>query len=118
MSPKALSLTIGLIIAVALSGCQGFIFRMDIPQGNYLTQKEVDKLRINMTKEQVTFVLGTSILPDTFSDDTWYYVYKMRRGMTDNHASKNLILSFENDRLVKMSGDFEQSEEFTTPLSE
>lgn len=42
-----------------LTACQGFIFRMDIPQGNYLTKKEVEKLRINMTKEQVSYVLGT-----------------------------------------------------------
>lgn len=101
-----------------LSGCQGFIFRMDIPQGNYLTQKEVDKLRINMTKEQVAFVLGNSILPDMFADDTWYYIYKMKRGMTGQHVKKALIIKFEEDRIVAIEGDFETSEDFNTPLSE
>ena len=107
-----------IISALLLSACQGFIYRMDIPQGNFLTQKEVEKLRIDMTKEQVAYVLGNSILPDTFNDDTWYYVYKMKQGMTGDSFSRSLVLSFKDGRLAEVSGDFKTGEEFDTPLTE
>ena len=46
------------LTALTLSGCS-LVYRIDIPQGNYVEQKQVDKLRQGMTREQVEFVLGS-----------------------------------------------------------
>ena len=42
------------LTALTLSGCS-LVYRIDIPQGNYVEQKQVDKLRQGMTREQVEF---------------------------------------------------------------
>ncbi|MEN9531784.1 MAG: hypothetical protein RIQ83_1008, partial [Pseudomonadota bacterium] len=39
------------LTALTLSGCS-LVYRIDIPQGNYVEQKQVDKLRQGMTREQ------------------------------------------------------------------
>ena len=74
-----------LIVVLSLTflstACSNWIYRIDIPQGNFLDEQDVKKLRIGMTKEQVEFVLGRPILKDAFDKDTWYYYYEMKRGM-------------------------------------
>lgn len=106
------------ILTVSLSGCANWIFRIDVAQGNYLIQQDIEKLRIGMTKEQVEFVLGKPVVRDSFADNVYYYVYTMKRGMKTNgdDYKSNLFLHFENDKLAKLSGDFEEPEDFNTPL--
>lgn len=110
-----------LIIAVLLSSvsaCADWIYRIDIPQGNFLDKKDVDKLRIGMSKEQVTYVLGNPVLQDSFDHDTWYYVYEMKRGMKKRGEDfrKELIIEFVDEKVAVVRGDFELSEDFNTPL--
>lgn len=107
-----------LILTITLSGCANWIFRIDIAQGNYLIQQDIEKLRIGMTKEQVEFVLGKPVVRDSFADDVYYYIYSMKRGMSTNGKDfrADLFLHFENDKLTKLTGDFEEPEEFNTPL--
>lgn len=107
-----------LIATLFTTACSDWIFRIDVPQGNFLDQKDVDKLRIEMSKEQVEFVLGNPVVEDSFTSNTWYYVYDMKRGMSKRGEDihKELILRFVDDKLSSMTGDFEQSEEFVIPL--
>ena len=107
-----------LTIVFSTTSCKNWIYRIDIPQGNYLDDRDVQKLRINMTKEQVIYVLGHPVVEDSFDFDTWYYVYEMKRGMSKRGEDfrKELIIRFEGDKLVEVVGDFELSEEFDTPL--
>lgn len=106
------------LLASSLSACSNFIFRIDVPQGNFLENREVDRLRIGMTKEQVIYVLGKPVVRDSFNHDTFYYVYEMKRGMRKNGDDfrKELIIHFEENKIVDVKGDFELSEEFNTPL--
>jgi outer membrane protein assembly factor BamE len=108
---------LAVVIALSLSACSSWVYRIDIPQGNYLEQKDIDKLQISMTKEQVKFVLGSPVLVDSFNDDTWHYVYKLKSGRSEKlNKQKNFMVKFENNLLVTASGDFELSENFHTPM--
>jgi outer membrane protein assembly factor BamE len=82
-----------------------------------LDQKDVDKLRIDMTKEQVVYVLGKPVLEDAFDHDTWYYLYQMKRGMKQRGEDfrKDLTIKFVDDKVTEVSGDFEVSEDFNIP---
>lgn len=115
---KSTRIIVLLVATLLTSACSDWIFRIDVPQGNFLDQKDVNKLRIEMTKEQVEFVLGNPVVQDSFSSNTWYYVYDMKRGMRKRgeDVRKELRLNFENGKLISMEGDFEQSEDFNTPL--
>lgn len=71
-----------------------------------------------MTKEQAEYVLGRPVLRDSFADDTWYYVYHFKSGRDASVIHKELVLYFENNQLVKVTGDYELSSEFNTPLEQ
>lgn len=103
-----------------LSACADWIYRIDVPQGNFLDEKDVKKLRIAMSKEQVVYVLGKPVVEDSFDHDTWYYLYQMKRGMAKRGKDfrKELIISFVDEKVSEVTGDFELSEDFNTPLDE
>ncbi|WP_448569182.1 outer membrane protein assembly factor BamE [Thalassotalea ganghwensis] len=109
-----------LIIAalfITLSGCSSWVYRIDIPQGNYLEQKDIDKLQIEMTKDQVKFVLGSPVVIDTFDNDVWHYVYRFKSGRsTEFDINKKFIVRFEGDKLVEAKGDFTLPESFYVPM--
>src|SRR6185437_14793889 len=52
------------------------VYRIDINQGNYLSQDTVDKLKVGMTQAQVRQVLGTPLVTSPFRTDRWDYVYE------------------------------------------
>lgn len=105
-------------IALSLSACSSWVYRIDIPQGNFLEQKSIDKIQVAMTKEQVKFILGSPVMIDTFDKDTWNYVYRFKSGRSEElNMQKSFIINFEYDRLVSASGDFELSENFNTPFN-
>jgi len=106
-----------IIFVLSISACSSWVFRMDIPQGNYLEQKDIDKLQIGMTKEQVKFVLGSPVVLDSFNKDSWHYVYRFKSGKSEKFdAKKKFIVKFEDNKLVTAEGDFELSENFNTPM--
>lgn len=115
---QTLVLLVLMVSISSLSGCSNWIYRIDIPQGNYLDKRDVEKLRVQMTKEQVEFVLGKPVINDLFNQDTWYYVYDIKRGMKGfgEDLRKELVLRFEDNKLISVDGDFEVSEDFGIPL--
>jgi len=105
-------------IALSLSACSSWVYRIDIPQGNYLEQKSIDKIQIGMTKEQVKFILGSPVMIDTFDQDTWNYVYRFKSGRSEDlNMQKNFTILFEENKLVSAEGDFELSENFHVPFN-
>ncbi len=121
-------LTRALFLCMAIGLLSGCVYRIDIPQGNYLEQKDIDKLQIGMSKEQVKFVLGNPVLIDAFDENTWNYLYNFTSGkaqggrifVTEDSKkatiSKKITLSFEQDKLIKAEGDFELKENFYVPI--
>jgi outer membrane protein assembly factor BamE len=79
-------------------------YRMDIQQGNYISQDMISQLKIGMTKEQVRYVLGTPLVADIFHADRWDYVYYKdpRRG---SREGRKIAVVFENGKLARVMGD-------------
>ena len=60
------------LLALLLAACGPLApYRIDIQQGNYVTQEMVSQLRSGMTKEQVRYLLGTPLMTDIFHADRW-----------------------------------------------
>lgn len=79
-------------------------YRIDIQQGNFLSQEMVSKLKKGMTREQVRFVLGTPLVSDIFHANRWDYVfYREVRGAPPQR--QQLTVFFENDRLERVAGE-------------
>jgi outer membrane protein assembly factor BamE len=92
-----------LLPIVAISGA--CVHRMEIQQGNYVSQEAASKLRLGMTKDQVRFVLGTPLLADIFHADRWDYVYFRRRENSRETEERRFALFFRDGTLVGIEGD-------------
>lgn len=86
----------------AITGCN-LVYKQNIQQGNAIEQEDLDKLRLGMTKNQVSFLLGTPAVRDPFHRDRWDYVSTFsRRG--DEAVMRKVTLYFENGTLSEMIG--------------
>ena len=106
---------LSIILVFILSAC---VYRLDIQQGNILAQKDIDKLRPELTKNQVMFVLGSPVVDDGFADDTWVYLYSYRRSSEGVTNSKKLTLTFKDDKLISAHGDYEVPENLQVKAAE
>jgi outer membrane protein assembly factor BamE len=79
-------------------------YKMEIQQGNFVSQEMVSQLKPGMSKEQVRFVLGTPLLTDIFHADRWDYVY-WREDAAGNRESRKLALFFDGGKLARLDGD-------------
>jgi len=79
-------------------------YKIDIRQGNYLTQEMVAQLKPGMTREQVRFILGTPLVADIFHADRWDYVYTFKPGRGDMQL-RRLAVFFVDNKLAKVAGD-------------
>lgn len=87
-------------------------YRIDIRQGNLVTQEMVGQLKAGMSREQVRFLLGTPMLADVFHPDRWDYVYFFKPGnKPEDTQQRRLIVYFEDDKLVSVGGDVVAAEE-------
>jgi outer membrane protein assembly factor BamE len=98
-----ISLAIACIGACSFVGFPG-VYKINVEQGNIVTQEMVDQLKPGMNRRQVRFVLGTPLIEDTFNQNRWDYLYVKRNGMTVLSESR-LTVEFEGDALVHISGD-------------
>lgn len=89
-----------LLITLNLSSCS-FLrpHKIDIEQGNIITQYEINKLRKGMTKSQVKQVMGTPMIANIFNENRSDYVYTFQAGGKEMQI-KRLICIFRNDILV------------------
>lgn len=110
--------SLALVAALGLTGCGSWIYKYDIPQGNYLDQDDIDKLRKGMSKEQVEFVLGRALLRSPFSSNKWRYVHTLKSGLTDETTRREVIVNFVDDKLESVKGDIKASEDFNKALDE
>ncbi|MDP1707561.1 MAG: outer membrane protein assembly factor BamE [Gammaproteobacteria bacterium] len=105
---QKLLITTVLCASLILAGCSSVsipgAYKIDIQQGNVITQEMVEKLKHGMSKNQVRFALGTPLLIDVFHQDRWDYVYSIQKGGQDRQQ-RRLALFFENDQLIRIEGD-------------
>ena len=99
-----ISLAITFLGACSFVGFPG-VYKINVEQGNIVTQEMADQLKPGMNRRQVRFILGTPLVEDTFDRDRWDYVFVIRNGNKVLEESR-LTVEFEGDTLVNISGDF------------
>lgn len=89
-------------------------YKIDIPQGNVITQEMVDKLKPGMDKSQVVFALGSPMLVDVFHQERWDYVYSLQPG-GEERQQRRISLFFEEDTLKRVEGDIKPATSARAP---
>jgi outer membrane protein assembly factor BamE len=106
ISPNASAATAGTgVQTVRQRRFLGFLspYRIDIQQGNFVSQEMVLQLKEGMTHDQVRFVLGTPLLTDIFHADRWDYPFRLQKGNGEVTTSRVTVL-FKDNRLVRFEG--------------
>jgi outer membrane protein assembly factor BamE len=79
-------------------------YRIDVRQGNMVTQDMVAQLKPGLTREQVRFILGSPLVADMFHADRWDYVYRFQPGY-GQIQQRVLTVFFQDNKLVRVAGD-------------
>ena len=86
------------LVILTLSACSKDkipgVYRIDIQQGNQVTQEMLSKLEPGMTKSQVSFVMGTPMLIDVFHPNRWDYIYSFHPG-NGTREQRRITLYFD-----------------------
>ena len=79
-------------------------YRIDVRQGNFVTQEMVAQLKPGLSREQVRFILGSPLVADMFHVDRWDYVYRFQPGRGEVQQ-RRLAVFFQDNRLTRVAGD-------------
>ncbi len=106
-----------IIMLLVTTSCSTFRFpgvhRINIQQGNVISQSMIDKLKPGMTKSQVRFVLGNPVVDNPLNQNRWDYIYTIAIA-GGKQIRRVLILHFDQDRLSHFEGDFLPTENTKT----
>lgn len=80
------------------------VYKIDIQQGNVVTQDMVSRLKPGMTRSQVRFILGTPLVADAFHPNRWDYAYRFQKA-GKLIEQRHVTVVFENDLLKRIEGD-------------
>lgn len=70
---------------------------LDIEQGIYLTEKDIQKFYVGMTQAEILNNIGHPILQDIFKPNKWYYIYY--------HYQHNKLLDLQ---IIELSFDLNE----------
>ena len=104
MRTLLISLAIGCLSACGFVGFPG-VYKIDVEQGNIVTQEMADQLQPGMSRRQVRFILGTPLVEDTFNQNRWDYPYVKRNGLNVLSEAR-LSVMFDGDSLQTVDGDY------------
>lgn len=94
-----------IFISLLLQACSfPGVFKINVQQGNIVTEDMLAQLKPGMTKRQVHFVLGTPTLDNLFDDtvENYIYTYQQAGGDTEKQIVK---VYYENGNYLRHEGE-------------
>ncbi|KXU38953.1 hypothetical protein AXE65_10930 [Ventosimonas gracilis] len=106
LNTKHLLTSLTLTAVIVLAGCFPGVYKIDIQQGNVVTQDMIDELRPGMSKAQVRYIMGNPLITDTFHARRWDYLYSLQTGSGEKSQKRMSLYFNDGDQLIAVSGDF------------
>lgn len=101
---SALILTTLFLLASCSKAHFPWVYRIDIPQGNFVTDIMVDELEAGMTPEQVQDIMGPPMLIDSFTKNTWFYLMTYRPGK-GKPVKQEIVVHFKDGLYSHYNGE-------------
>ena len=79
-------------------------YKIDIVQGNFVSQEQAAAVQPGMSRAQVRDILGTPLLTSVFHADRWDYVFTFKRQGVEPQARK-VTAYFKGDVLERLEAD-------------
>ncbi len=90
-----------ILFAIALAGCESWVHKIDVQQGNVIEAEALAKLKPGLDKKQVVFLLGSPAVKDPFHASQWDYIYYFKPGRGETKLER-LTVYFEDDRVSRI----------------
>jgi len=102
---KKVFFIMSVLTSLFLVGCSGIIpdaHRIDIPQGNLLTEDKVKQVEVGMNRRQVQRLLGSPLLVDTFNQNRWDYFYSVNT-KEGTSIKYHITVTFKNNLVAHIT---------------
>ncbi|MEK7989555.1 MAG: outer membrane protein assembly factor BamE [Thiotrichaceae bacterium] len=94
------------VFSLLVSNCS--LYKIDIQQGNVITQEMLDQLELGITSRKVRFIMGTPLLQDAFHQNRWDYLFSFQKGNSSTRQQQVISLFFDDElQLIKVTGNVE-----------
>jgi outer membrane protein assembly factor BamE len=90
------------LLLAAMLAATGCVYRANMSQGNIVIEEDLDQVELDMTRNQVRFLLGTPMIDDPFHANRWDYVYYVKIGRRDATAKRWVSILFADDRVSEI----------------
>ena len=92
-------------------------YRMELVQGNVITQELLARVRPGLNRRQVRDLLGTPLLTDVFHGNRWDYVFAIERQGRPAQR-RNIVLRFDGDVLASIdAGELPTEQQFVSSIT-
>ena len=102
MTQTLKALFLAIFLSISLTGC---IYKVDVQQGNIITDKDIQRIHNGMSATAVQQVLGEPLLRNVFKDNRLACVYTMKQGRNPMHR-RNLTIYFKNGKVTHYTTDY------------
>lgn len=79
-------------------------YRIEVQQGNFVSQDMVEQLKEGMSKDQVRQIMGTPLLVDIFHSERWDYIYT-RETSDGKKEKRGLAVYFQDSKMIRVVGE-------------
>ena len=87
-----------LVLTLLIAGCAfPGVYKINVQQGNILTEEELTSLSEGMSKGQVRSILGTPLMVNPVDPTRDYYIYTFQRSGGEIREQR-VVMYYENDR--------------------
>lgn len=105
LNTRSLILT-ALLGFATLSGCVfPGVYKLNVQQGNIVTQDMLDKLQPGMTERQVVFVMGNPVLRNPYEKNRWDYLYTLEERDVVTQSYRISVFFDSSGRFSHYSGE-------------
>jgi outer membrane protein assembly factor BamE len=116
--PRALTVLAATLAASLLGGCSSYPqqisqavtagltrvvkpFKVDIVQGNVVTQEQLALIKPGTSRNDVRDLIGSPLIADPFHADRWDYVFTFRRDGVETMA-RHFVVKFKDDLVAEV----------------
>lgn len=101
---KFILLSLALISISFIQACSfPGVYKINVQQGNIITQEMLDTLKPGMTQKQVHFVLGKPVIENLFDETLENYVYTYQKAGGEIQQ-QTIKIYYENDLFSRYEG--------------
>lgn len=90
-------------ILLTATACGPLVYKIDVQQGNYVTEDTAARVKNGMSKAEVKQLLGTPLLNDVFHGNRWDYFFSNVKGKKAEDRTRFTIF-FQDDKVVSFTG--------------